>query len=216
MHRGEGKRATRKALARHGPMPPASHHDRRLLGATSGGTTAWLGWCADQAWRAFPPPAEGTLSLVGDRPRKPTRGPQHPVAQHTRLSHPPPYGFGCRLVRRMAPGGVCRLPVDCARRRRTAAPRDRPEPARCRQRLPECPPPAWGQEGILVAPAAYAARDNLALSQALGYGEVLACPRLWKFTPGQALNALGTPLPRWWSSPIRRPTAAGRRRPCWG
>jgi hypothetical protein len=44
---------------------------------------------------------------------------------------------------------------------------------------------------------------------------VLALPRTWKFSKGKSLKALVTHLPRWWYTPIRLPTAAGRRRTFW-
>jgi hypothetical protein len=56
-----GERAHLRALARHGPAPLAYQHDRQFLCATYWWTTTWLGWFADQALQAFPPPEDGLL-----------------------------------------------------------------------------------------------------------------------------------------------------------
>jgi hypothetical protein len=85
-----GERANLKALARHGPAPLASQHYRRLWCARSWGTKTWLGWCADHAVQAFPPPEAGLLSLVGDHTLTGQRGAKHPVAQNTRLNRDHP------------------------------------------------------------------------------------------------------------------------------
>jgi hypothetical protein len=144
--------------------------------------------------QAFPPPEDGSLSLVRDRTLKGKRGLQHPVAQQTRLSQYHPSVFGFRLVLLMAPWKTYRLPVDVALVRR----------------------PAWCQELVVTADAAYASRAHLALLQTLGYWDVMARPRTWKFAHGQALTALVTPLPRWKSTQIRMPTVnTPRRRPFW-
>jgi hypothetical protein len=169
-----GDRATLKALSRHGPTPLASQHDRRRLGAAYWWTKTLLGWFADRAVQAFPPPADGLLSLVGDSTLKGKRGSKHPVAQNTRLSQHHPSVFGCRLVLLMAPWETSRLPVDCALVRRTDDPDDQPETALVRQLLHAFRRPAWCQEGVVTADAAYASRANLVRIQERGYGFVMA------------------------------------------
>jgi hypothetical protein len=67
-----------------------------------------------------------------------------------------------------------------------------------------------------VAEAAEASRANLTRSPALGSWDVLARPRTWQLTTGKRRQALVTQRPRWWSTPIRLPTARGRHRPVWG
>jgi hypothetical protein len=198
LHLRYGERANLKALARHGPGPLASQHYRRLWWAASWGTKTWLWWFADQALQAFPPPAHGGLSRVGDRPLQGTRGPTPPVAQNTRLRQPHPYVFGCRLVMLRAHWGVDRLPVEFALVRRQGDPGDQTANARLRQRLHTCRRPAWGQKVVVVAEAADASRVNLTALQELGSWDVIALPRTWKFTNGKARKALVTHLPRWW------------------
>jgi hypothetical protein len=207
-----GERANRRARARHGPAPLASQPSRRLLGATSWCTTTWRWWVADQALQALPPPEAGLLALVGASTLTGQRGRRHPVAQQTRLSRPPPSAFGFRLARRMVPWDVSRLPGDVARVRRTAEPASPPETARVRPTLPACRRPAWGQEAVVTAAAADAARATVALSQARGDSAVGALPRTGKCAPGQARHAWVTPRPGGQSSPIRLPPGKRPRR----
>jgi hypothetical protein len=196
LHLVYGDRANLKALARHGPAHLAYQHYRRLLCTTYWYTKTLLWWFADEALQAFPPPEDGVLSLVVDSTLQGTRGPKHPTAQKTRLSQHHPYVFGCRIVILMAQGGVYRLPVDFARRKRNGTPGDQTEHALFRQRLQAFSPPAWCQEVVVGADAADASQAHLALIHELGYWYVLALPRTWKFTHGQALKALVTHLPR--------------------
>ena len=212
LHLVDGERATLKALARHGPAPLAYQHDRRLLGSASWRTKTSLGWLVDRAVQAFPPPEEGVLYVVGDSTLKGQRGPQHPVAHNTRLSHDHPYGFGVRIVTLMAQWHVYRIPVDFALVRRTDDPAYQTENALLRQLLQAFRRPAWCQEVVVVADAAYTSRATLALIQPQGYWYVRAPPRPWKFANGKALKALVTHLPRWKSAQIRMPTVNTQRR----
>jgi len=76
--------------------------------------------------------------------------------------------------------------------------------------------PAWCQEIVITADAAYASRANLTLLQELGYGYVVTRPRTWKFANGKTLKALVTHLPRWKYTQIRIPTVnCQRRRTVW-
>jgi hypothetical protein len=149
-----GERATRKALARHGPVPLAYQHYRRLLCAAYWCTKTLLWGFADQALQAFPPPANGVLYLVGDSTLKGKRGPTPPVAQNTRLSQQHPYVFGFRIVSLMAHWGVSRIPGDGALVRRKGDPGYQPENALLRQMLPTVRRPAWWQKVVVVADAA--------------------------------------------------------------
>jgi len=71
--------------------------------------------------------------------------------------------------------------------------------------------PAWCQEVVVTADAAYASRANLALIQELGYSDVVALPRTWKCANGKALKALVTHLPRGKYSQMRIPTVNTQR-----
>jgi hypothetical protein len=117
------------------------------------------------------------LYLVGDSTLKGKRGPKHPLAHNTRLSPYHPYVFGFRIVLLMAQWDVYRIPLDFALRRRKDDPHYQPENALCRQMRQDFQQPAWCQEIVVTADAAYASRVNLALMQALGYGYVMALPR---------------------------------------
>jgi hypothetical protein len=208
-----GERANLKALARHDPPHLASQQYRRLLGAAYWCTKTLLWWFADQAVQAFPPPEDGILYLVGDSTLKGKRGSQHPVAHKTRLSQYHPSVFGFRIVVLMAQWDVYRIPVDFALVRRTDDPDYQPENALFRQMLQEFRRPAWCQELVVTADAAYASRANLDTIQALGYGYVRALPRTWQFAHGKAVKDLVTHLPRGKYTQIRIPTVntQGRR-----
>ncbi len=211
-HRVYGDRANLKELSRHGPAHLAYHHYPRLLGAAYWCTKALLWWFADQALQAFPPPGDGILYLVADSTLKGKRGPNHPVAQKTRLSQHHPYVFGFRMVILMAQWDTSRIPVDFALVRRPADPAYETENAWFRHMLQAFQRPAWCQELVVTADAAYASRATVKLIQTLGYGYVMALPRTWKFANGKALKALVTHLPRWKSTQVRIPTVNTRRR----
>jgi hypothetical protein len=72
--------------------------------------------------------------------------------------------------------------------------------------------PAWCQEIVVTADAAYASRANLEPIQTQGYWYVMALPCAWKFAHGKALKALVTHLPRWKYAQIRIPTVNTQRR----
>jgi hypothetical protein len=86
------------------------------------------------------------------------------------------------------------------------------ENALFRQMLQDFRPPAWCQEVIVVADAAYASRANMRLIQQWDYWYVSAIARSWKFTDGKSLKALVTHLPRWHYQRIRLPTVTGQHR----
>jgi hypothetical protein len=151
LHLVYGDRANVKALSRHSPVQLVYQHYPRLRCASYWCTKALLWWFADQALQALPPPADGMLYLVSDSTLKGQRGPKHPVAQKTRLSHLHPYVFGFRIVLLMAQWGVYRIPVDCALLRRKADAAYQTENALFRQMLREFQPPAWCPEIIVVA-----------------------------------------------------------------
>src|SRR3712207_5886723 len=69
-----GARANVKELSRHGPTHLAYQHYRRLLCATDWCTKPLLWWFAEEALKAFPPPDDGGLYLMGDSPLKGKRG----------------------------------------------------------------------------------------------------------------------------------------------
>jgi Transposase DDE domain len=212
LHLVYGDRANLKALARHGPAHLAYQHYRRLLCAAYWCTKTLLWWFADQALQAFPPPEDGILYLVGDSTLKSKRGHKHPVAHKTRLSQYHPYVFGFRIVILMAQWDVYRIPLDFALLRRKDDPHYQPENALFRQMLQDFQRPAWCQEVVVTADAAYASRVNLAFIQALDYGYVMALPRTWKFANGKALKDLVTHLPHSKYFQIRIPTVNTQRR----
>lgn len=216
LHLVYGQRANLKALTRHGPTHLAYHHYRRLLCAAYWCTKTLLWWFAEQALQAFPPPEDGILYLVSDSTLKGKRGSKHPVAQKTRLSQHHPYVFGFRIVILMAQWDTFRIPVAYALVRRKDDPDYQTENALFRQMRQDFRRPAWCQEIVVTADAAYASRANLTLIQELGYGYVLTLPRTWKFANGKTLKALVTHLPRWKYIQIRIPTVnCQRRRTFW-
>ena len=207
-----GHRANRQALSRHGPVPLASQHSRRLRGAASGCTTAPRWGFAEHALQALPPPADGSLSGIRASTLTGQRGSTPPVAQHTRRRPLQPSGCGFRRVLLRAQGGGARLPGACAWRRRQEDVHEQTETALVRQRWRDCRPPPWGQDVVVGAEAADASRPHMARLQALGSWDGWALPRTWQFPPGKALQALVPHVPRWGATRRGMPTGNGRRR----
>jgi len=191
------ERANLKVLAQYGPAHLAYQPSRRLWCASSWCTKTLRWWFADQALQAFAPPADGLRSLVGDRTLKGTRGSKPPVAHNTRLNRYHPSVVGFRIVLLMAKWDVSRSPVAFALVRRQGTSGSHTENALLRQLLQHFRPPAWCQEVIGVAEAAYASRANRELIHTRGYGYVMALPRTWKWANGKALQALVSHRPRW-------------------
>jgi len=116
----------------------------------------------------------------------------------------------------MAPWDVYRIPVDVALVQRTGGPGYQPETALLRQMLHDFRPPAWCQEVLVVADAASASRAIVALIHTRGYGSVLALPRTWTFTTGNARKDVVTHRPRGKETQMRIPTVnPPRRRTLW-
>jgi hypothetical protein len=112
----------------------------------------------------------------------------------------------------MAQWETYRIPVDFALVRRTADPADETDNAWFRHMRQAFRRPAWCQELVVTAAAAYASRAHVELIQTLGYGYVMAWPRTGKLAHGKALNALVTPLPRWQYTQMRLPAVNTQRR----
>jgi Transposase DDE domain len=112
----------------------------------------------------------------------------------------------------MAQWDPYRMPVDVALVRRQDDPDYHTEHALFRQMLQDVRRPAWCQEVVVTADAAYASRAHLLRIQELGYGYVMAWPRTWQFAHGKALKALVTHLPRWKDTQLRIPTVNPQRR----
>ena len=131
--------------------------------------------------RTRPPPAEGVLSRLGDRPVRAPRGRQQPLGDTTRQRASAPDPCGCGMVLLVASGDRCRLPVALGR----SDPRLRGhQHLRCRELLQACVPPAWTRQLVVVADAGCAAHATRRCSTEHHDGAVCAMPRPRQLTKG--------------------------------
>src|SRR5262249_52696107 len=157
------------------------------------------------ASRRWPPVSGGRQHPEGQARPQASRGPDD-------TSQPAP-SLRLRLPDRAPHGAIGRLSYPGGFRAGPAYRRCglQPENALFRQMLQEFQRPAWCQEVVVTADAAYASRANLDLIQELGYIDVVALPRTWKCANGKALKALVTHLPRGKYSQMRIPTVNTQR-----
>ncbi len=141
----------------------------------------------------LPPPADGTLHLIGDTTLTGRTGDRQPLAHYTRMNQYQRFTFGQSLVLLIAQWGRVRVPVGAA----VLDPKKRGDQnVQFRQLLRRFQPPVWCRQVVVVADAGFASRDNLRLIQRQGWRYVFALPRTWKLSDGTHLKDLARHLPR--------------------
>lgn len=205
---------TLKELSRRGPRQVAYQHLRRLLCASYWWSKFLLGWFATQAMQALPPPEDGICYLLGDSTYKGKRGQKNPAVKKSRLNAWLPYFFGIQIVFLVVHWHVYRLPVDFEIVRRKDDPRYRKENGLFRQMLEAFVPPDWTRHVIVLADAAYAAKETFKLIKRRRWFFLMACARTWCFEDGRSLRDLVTHLPYQYFDKVCVDTPNGRRRRC--
>jgi Transposase DDE domain len=176
--------ATLKALTRLMPRRLAYWTVLRMLRSGSWDATSLVTELGTTVLRSLPPPADGVLHLGGDLTVVTKTGRHQPLA---------PYLFGQSLVLLIAPWGRCRLP----RAARVVDPRIQGHPNKLlRQMLQAFVPPAWAQQVIVEADAAFAAKATLRLIQQRGWDYVFGLARTWKLNDGTSLRHLAQYTPK--------------------
>jgi DDE family transposase len=160
----------------------------------------------------LPPPADGTLFLIGDSTKKGKRGKMHPLGRKLKTSDYDSYTFGFEMVILIANWGKYRIPV-------ALAPID-PEIAGhqnilFREMISRFVPPDWAQQVIVEADAGFAANKTFKLIEEKGYFYVCAVARTRKFTDGKHLSDLARHLPRSHYRRLASYKPDGRRRDYW-
>jgi Transposase DDE domain len=141
----------------------------------------------------LPPPADGTLYLIGDTTIKGKTGKHQPLAHYTRMNQYQHFTFGLSLVLVIAQWGRLRVPVGAA----VLDPAKKgAQNIQFRQLLRRFQPPRWCRQIVVVADAGFASKDNLRLIQRQQWKYVFALPRTWKLSHGTHLKNLARHLPR--------------------
>jgi Transposase DDE domain len=179
------------------------------------------GWWDEQALvtelsaavlRHLPPPADGTLHLVGDATLKGKRGHKHPVGRTCRINEYARFCYGFEMVLLVASWEHFRVPVAIA----IIDPcRKGQQNILFRRMLREFVPPAWARHIVVEADAGFAATTTFRVIERLGYGYVFAVARTRKFTDGKHLRDLVQHLPRRQYRRIKTAKPDGRRRDYW-
>src|SRR5215813_774417 len=131
-----------KNLTRLMPASWRSWTVRRMANAGSWNGSAALDERVVATCFALPPPADGTLSLIGDQPLQQQSGKKQPLAHKTRRNEFARSVFGQEIVLLLAHWGRLRLPVACE----VLDPNRKGHPnLRFRQLLRRFRPPAWCQ-----------------------------------------------------------------------
>lgn len=165
-----------------------------------------------EALRFLPPPANGTLYLIGDTTIRGKTGQLQPLAHYTRMNQYQRFTFGLSLVLLIGQWGRLRVPVGAAvldPKRKGA------QNIQFRQLLRHFQPPAWCQQVVVVADAGFASRDNFRLIQRKGWKYVCALPRTWKLSDGTHLKNLARHLPRSAYRRVASSTPDQRRKDYW-
>jgi len=179
------------------------------------------GWWSEQALltelstqvlQHLPPPADGTLHLVGDPTLKGKRGQKHPLGRKARLNEHARFCFGFEMVLLIASWDHFRIPlalcvVDPQRKGHANI--------LFRQMIRRFVPPAWARQVIVEADAGFAATKTFHLLERLGYGYVFAVARTRKFMDGKHLRDLVQHLPKAQYRRIKTAKPGGRRRDYW-
>lgn len=162
--------------------------------------------------RHLPPPADGTLHLIGDATIKGKRGRQHPVGRTCRVNEYARFCYGFEMVLLIASWAHYRVPVAIA----VIDPRRQGQQnILFRRMLREFAPPAWARSVVVEADAGFAATKTFRLIARLGYGYGFAVARTRKFTDGRHLRDLVQHLPRSQYRRIKTSKPDGRRRDYW-
>lgn len=210
-------KATVQGLARYTPKHVAAWHLRRLLAAGRWPWARVVEWLVSETLAAFPPPREGVLYLVVDSTLKDKRSKQNPWAKKGRLNEYAPFTFGLHVVILIAQWDVYRVPLAFRLVKPKGSPGYQSENALFREMLQAVILPAWCQQVVVVADAAYPSRANLQAIQARGWFFVMAFPRTWKLANGQHLRDLVAHLPIHHYRQVRVPLVvpSARRRVFW-
>lgn len=164
------------------------------------------------ALRHLPPPADGTLHLIGDATLKGKRGRKHPVGRTCRINEYARFCYGFEMIVLVAGWAHFRVPVAIA----IIDPhRKGQQNILFRRMLREFVPPAWARAVVVEADAGFAATKTFRLIERLGYGYVFAVARTRKFTDGKHLRDLVQHLPRSQYHRIKTSKPDGRRRDYW-
>src|SRR5262245_17097862 len=186
---------------------------RRMVTAGSWDATAALDELVVATFFALPPPADGTLSLIGDKTLQQKSGKKQPLARKTRRNEFARSVFGQEIVLLLAQWGRLRLPVACE----VLDPNRKGHPNLLfRQLLRRFRPPAWCQRVVVVADAGFASKPNLRLIQRLQWRFVFAFARTWNLEDGTQLRDWAKSLPKTQDRRIASDTPDQRRRDDWG
>src|SRR5581483_1292008 len=101
----------------------------------------------------LPPPADGTLHLIGDTTLTRRTGDRQPLAHYTRMNQYQRFTFGQSLVVLIAQWGRVRGPVGAAVLDRT---KRWSQSVQFRLLLRRSQPPVWCAQGVVVADAGFA------------------------------------------------------------
>lgn len=175
--------------------------EQALIREVAGDVLLWL-----------PPPADGTLYVIGDSTVKGKRGRKHPLGFKTRMNEHAPYIFGFAMVLLVAARGRYRVPVRLAlvdpRRKGHAN-------ILFRQMLRDFIPPAWARQVVVLADAGMAAKATLRLLRRKQYGYIFALPRTWKLADGTHLRNLVRHLAKHLYKRCKSSKPDGRRKSYW-
>jgi hypothetical protein len=172
---------TLKGLCPSLPPPRSSWALLRMVRSGTWDAHAVVTGMAQKVLRAFPPAADGKLSLLGDTTHTPTRGSKHPLGHLTRQSMSSPSFFGVGMVVLVARWNGLRLPIAMA----TSDPtRQGHQHIVLRQMVRDVEPPSWVREIVVLGDAGSPAHAPLTCIEEQGWTSVFAMPRTRTCTNG--------------------------------
>ena len=193
---------TLKGLSQAAPSHIGEWHFRRLLSAGYWSLHILLDWCSQEAIKAFPPPEDKVVYVIGDGSKKDKRGKKNPVAQKGRTSKHEAFFFGIKFVVLMVQWDVYRIPVDFSVVLPKGHSAYRNENQLFREMLARFKPPEWARVVLVTADAGFASRKNMQLVKQLDaldrnriWGFAFSIARTWNMENGKSLSNLVKHIP---------------------
>ena len=170
---------------------------RRLLSAGYWSLKVLLHWFAEEAIKSLPVPENKVVYVIVDGSKKDKRGQKNPAAQKGRMNEHHAWFFGIKFVVLMVAWDNYRIPVDFQMVLPKGHPEYKKENELFRHMLSHFQPPDWAKVVIVIGDAAFAAKDNMKLTQARDkadsqrrWGFVFAIARTWNMADGKSLRNL--------------------------
>lgn len=180
-------RSSLKELSRWIPVP--YYQLTRLLSAKYWNTAELWNWFVRRLLAIVPAPLDQTCYASVDLVEIDKRSYLNPFAKKSKKQSDGPWVYGLHLLVFCLNWGCWRIPVAFCLVRPKSDPNYVKDNDLVRQMLPEIPWPEWVQTKVVLADAAFAAKETFQLLQKLGWYYVIACAKTWNMADGTPIKS---------------------------